>query len=157
AAFAGFNGATPHRHGHVFATTDGGKSWKDVSGNLPDSPVNSIILDPASSKTLFAGTDVGTFVTTDGGRHWSPLSSGMPVVAVWQLSFDPAHRTLAAGTHGRGAYTTSDPTLTPALVVSSSDAGVPVGPGSNVDYTINVRNIGNAAATGVTITDPIPA
>ena len=46
---------------------------------------------------------------------------------------------------------------TPSLVISKIDAGVPVGPGSKIDYTLTVRNIGNAAATSVTITDPIPA
>jgi uncharacterized repeat protein (TIGR01451 family) len=157
AAFAGFNGATKHRPGHVFATSNGGATWSNISGNLPDSPVNSLILDPSAPKTLYAGTDVGTFVTTDGGKHWVPLSTGLPSSSVWQLSFDPSHRQLAAGTHGRGAYTTTDPTTHPALVVSKSDPGTPVGPGSNVDYTINVRNLGNADATGVTIKDPIPA
>ena len=33
---------------------------------------------------------------------------------------------------------------------------MPVGPGSDLDYTITVRNIGNAAATDVRITDPLP-
>ena len=111
AAYAGFNGATKKRPGHVFATQDGGKCWDDVSGNLPDTPVNSIILDPSSNKTLYAGTDVGTYITTDGGKHWGPLSTGLPAVSVWQISFDPSHRQLVSGTHGRGAFTTSDPTL----------------------------------------------
>jgi uncharacterized repeat protein (TIGR01451 family) len=84
------------------------------------------------------------------------LSTGLPVVSVWQLSYDPSHRLLAAGTHGRGAFTTSNPTASPALVVSTSDSGTPVGPGSDITYTINVRNTGNADATGVTISDPIP-
>jgi uncharacterized repeat protein (TIGR01451 family) len=44
----------------------------------------------------------------------------------------------------------------PALVLSKVDSGVPVGPASNLQYTITLRNIGNVAATGVTITDPIP-
>jgi uncharacterized repeat protein (TIGR01451 family) len=157
AAYAGFNAATKQRPGHVFATTDGGASWTDISGNLPDAPVNSLILDPSTPNLLYAGTDVGTFVTTDHGHHWVPLSSGLPVTSVWQLSFDPSHRQLAAGTHGRGAYTTSDPTALPALVVSKSDTGAPVGPASDIAYTIKVRNLGNAAATGVSITDPIPA
>jgi uncharacterized repeat protein (TIGR01451 family) len=46
---------------------------------------------------------------------------------------------------------------TPALVVSKTDTGVPVGPGSELTYKIKVRNIGNADATNVRITDPIPA
>ncbi len=103
------------------------------------------------------GTDVGAFTTRDGGTTWTALGTGFPLVAIWQLALDPAHRVLAAGTHGRGAYLLADPATTvPALVVSKVDAGKPVGPSSNVDYTITVRNIGNAAATDVTITDPVP-
>ena len=52
---------------------------------------------------------------------------------------------LAAGTHGRGAYTLTNRSARPALVVSKTDSGLPVGPGSNIDYTITVKNIGNAA------------
>jgi photosystem II stability/assembly factor-like uncharacterized protein len=157
AAFAGFDSATPSRSGHVFKTTNGGQSWTNVSFNLPDSPVNSIILDPSYANTLYAGTDVGPFVTHDGGAHWAPLGSGFPDVAIWQLDLDPSHRVLAAGTHGRGAYRSTDTSgAAPALVVSKVDAGIPVGPSSRLDYTITIANIGNADATGVRLTDPIP-
>ena len=157
-AYDGFNAATPHRPGHVFKTTDDGKSWSDISGNLPDSPVNSIILDPAYPNTLYAGTDVGPFVTRDGGAKWTELGTKFPVVAIWQLDLDPGHRVIAAGTHGRGAFKITDTSAPkPALVLSKVDAGIPVGPGSNLTYTITVKNIGNAAATGVRITDPIPS
>jgi uncharacterized repeat protein (TIGR01451 family) len=64
---------------------------------------------------------------------------------------------LVAGTHGRGAYTLTNTGARPALVVSKSDSGKPVGPGSTIDYTITVRNVGNAAATGVSVTDPVPS
>ena len=36
------------------------------------------------------------------------MTKGFPLVAVWQLDLDPSHRVLAAGTHGRGAYTVAD-------------------------------------------------
>jgi uncharacterized repeat protein (TIGR01451 family) len=84
------------------------------------------------------------------------MGSGFPVVSIWQLDLDPSHRTIVAGTHGRGAYRLDDGSAASALVVSKVDAGVPVGPGSNVAYTITVKNIGNAAATGITVTDPLP-
>ena len=157
-AYAGFNGATPHRTGHVFKTSDGGATWKDISGNLPDSPVNSIILDPSYPNTLYAGTDVGPFVTHNSGATWLALGSGFPIVSIWQMDMDPFHRVIAAGTHGRGAFKLTDSTkAVPALVLTKADAGVPVGPGSNIDYTLTLHNIGNAAATGVKITDTIPA
>jgi uncharacterized repeat protein (TIGR01451 family) len=157
-AYNGYNAATPHQPGHVFKTTDAGESWTDISGNLPDNPVNSLTIDPSYPNTLYAATDVGPFVTYDGGVNWSALGGGFPIVAVDQIDLDTYDRVIGAGTHGRGAWQLKDNSrAVPALVISKVDGGVPVGPGSNVDYTITVRNIGNATATGVTITDPVPA
>ena len=156
-AYNGFDAATPKRPGHVFQTTDGGQSFKNITSNLPDTPVNSLIQDPAFPNTLYAGTDVGPFVTFNGGGHWYALGTGFPVVGIDQISLDTFHRQLIAGTHGRGAWTINDTSApAPALVIAKNDAGVPVGPGSNIDYTLTVSNIGNAAATGVRITDPLP-
>jgi uncharacterized repeat protein (TIGR01451 family) len=155
-AYNGFNDATPKRPGHVFKTTDGGRHWDDISGNLPDTPVNSIVLDPSFSNTLYAATDVGPLVTYDGGRHWGPMGTGFPTISIWQIDLDSQHRQIAAGTHGRGAYRLADSVSAPALVLSKADAGIPVGPGSNLTYTLTLTNIGNGAATGVTIADPVP-
>ncbi|HEX9545982.1 MAG TPA: hypothetical protein VF942_01525, partial [Acidimicrobiales bacterium] len=157
-AFNGYNAATPHQPGHVFKTTDAGASWDDVSGNLPDNPVNSITIDPSYPNTLYAATDVGPFVTYNGGETWFALGSGFPTVAIDQIDLNTYDRIIVAGTHGRGAYRLQDNSApVPALVISKADSCIPVGPGSSLDYTITVRNIGNAAATGVTITDPVPA
>ncbi|HEY3528694.1 MAG TPA: hypothetical protein VGK78_06045 [Nocardioides sp.] len=156
AAYGGFGAATPGNSGHVFATSDGGQHWRDISANLPDVPVNTVALDPANAKTLYVGTDVGAFYTANGGTTWFRLGGGMPKVSVWQLDYDASHGVLAAGTHGRGAYTLTNATARPALIVSKTDTGKPVGPGSTVHYTITVRNIGDADATGVSITDPVP-
>ena len=156
AAYNGYNQGTPHHPGHIFKTTDAGKHWKDISSNLPNVPANSVQLDASYPGTLYVGTDVGPFVTYNGGASWQPLGSGFPTVEIWQLNLDPANRNLAAGTHGRGAWTMHDPATVPALVVSKADSGVPVGPGTQIHYTITVNNIGNADATGVKVTDPIP-
>jgi uncharacterized repeat protein (TIGR01451 family) len=159
-AYAGYNGfdaATPKTPGHVFKTTDGGKSWTNITTNLPDSPVNSLVLDPSYPNTIYAGTDVGPFVTYDGGAHWGKLGSGFPNVSVWQLDMDPSHRTMDAGTHGRSAFTMDDGGTVPALVLSKVAADTPVAGASTLKYTITLRNIGNADATGVKLTDPLPA
>jgi uncharacterized repeat protein (TIGR01451 family) len=156
-SYSSFNASTPSRPGHVFRTLDGGLTWADISGNLPDSPVNSVILDPSFANTLYVGTDVGPFVTYNGGVNWYPLGTGFPIVAIWQLDLDSSHRLLAAGTHGRGAFSLSDTVAVPALVISKVDAGVPVGPSSQLQYTITLKNEGNATATGVVVTDLVPA
>jgi uncharacterized repeat protein (TIGR01451 family) len=114
------------------------------------------VLDPSSDRTLYAGTDVGAFVSTNSGGTWKRLGNGMPKVAVWQLDYDATNGVLIAGTHGRGAYTLNNRNAAPALVVSKADSGLPVGPDRDVDYTVTVRNLGNAAATGVKVQDPVP-
>jgi uncharacterized repeat protein (TIGR01451 family) len=155
-AFGGFNTATPGHPGHVFLTNNNGKKWTDISGNLPNVPVNSVIMDPSYPNTFYIGTDVGPFVTNNGGVHWEPLGSGFPIVAVWQMDLDPANRSLLAGTHGRGGWQLIDSaTQLPALVMSKTYPDTPVGPDTDITFSITVRNIGNADATGVTIKDKI--
>jgi uncharacterized repeat protein (TIGR01451 family) len=160
-AYVGYNGydeATPRTPGHVFMTTDGGTRWTDISRNLPDAPVNSLVLDPSYPNTLYVGSDVGAFVTYDGGGHWSLLGTGLPSVAVWQLDMDTLHRVIAGGTHGRGAFSITDGNdPAPALVIAKAAAATPVGPASNLNYAITLQNIGNGPASGVTVTDPLPA
>lgn len=157
-AYNGFDAATPKRPGHIFVTTDGGQSFRNITSNLPDTPVNWLIQDPAHTNTIYAGTDIGPFVSFNGGGHWYSLGRGLPISSVEQLNLDTFHRVLAAGTHGRGAWSLQDTSApAPALVFSKVDSGVPVGPGSFIDYTLSLQNIGNAPATNVRITDPIPA
>ena len=109
ATFSGFNGATPAAPGHVFKSTNGlaGATWTDISGDLPDIPVNAIAAIETKDRgrpvtALYAGTDVGVFESLDGGAHWRRLSKGMPNVAVFGLATDG--RRLVASTHGRGMF-----------------------------------------------------
>ncbi len=91
---------------HVFATTNGGADWTDISGDLPEIPVNDIIVDPAAVDHLYIGTDVGVYRTTDGGTTWEGLHEGFPIIPVTDLTFHPPTRTLCAATYGRSMFTT---------------------------------------------------
>jgi uncharacterized protein (TIGR03437 family) len=102
ASFSGFSMATPS--GHVFKTTNSGQSWADVSGNLPDIPVNTLAVDPDIPNTIYVGTDAGVMVTTDGGATWSSLGNGLPRVVVHSLVLHRSSRTLRAATHGRSVW-----------------------------------------------------
>ncbi len=157
-AFGGFSAATPTLPGHVFKTTDGGQTWSDIGANLVDVPVNSIVLDASDPRTLYAGTDVGPMVTRDGGQAWAPLGTGIPVVTVHQLDLNPYTRQIAVGTHGLGAWRLQDAgTRLPALIVRADAPDLPIGPGSLLTYTLKLRNVGNAEATGALLRDPLPA
>jgi photosystem II stability/assembly factor-like uncharacterized protein len=108
--FSGFSDATPGTPGHVFVSTNGigAATWTDISGDLPDIPVNAIAVDEGKGKgqlltALYVGTDVGVFESLDGGVHWRRLSRGMPNVAVFGLAIDSDGH-LVAATHGRGMF-----------------------------------------------------
>ncbi len=90
---------------HVFRTTDHGASWADISGNLPEAPVNDIVIDPDAPSTLVVGTDFGVFHSTDTGGSWQALGIGLPNVVVTDLTLHEPTRTLVAGTYGRSMWT----------------------------------------------------
>lgn len=88
--------------GNVWRTTDGGSTWTDISGNLPQAPVNSIVINPHIPKLLYVGTEVGVFASEDGGAHWSASNDGPANVAVDELFW--VEDILCAATHGRGCF-----------------------------------------------------
>lgn len=97
--------------GHVFKTTDGGLSFTNISGDLPNIPVSDIILDPDRPNTLYIATDIGVYVTTNGGLNWVPMGVGMPHVVVTGLVLQRTAQLLRASTHGRGAWDLQLPSL----------------------------------------------
>jgi len=89
--------------GHVFRTSDGGRIWSDISGDLPDLPVNTIAADVAAN-ILYVGTDAGVFASSDGGVHWFTVGERLPNVQVVELRLNLALKILVAATHGRGVW-----------------------------------------------------
>ena len=93
--------------GHVFETKDGGQTWTDVSGNLPDAPADDIVITPSGK--LVVATDVGVFTTLQGSTTWSRLGAGLPGASVNDLSFGPGNGYIIAATHGRGLWKIATP------------------------------------------------
>ena len=90
--------------GHVFKSTDAGNNWQNVSGNLPDVPHHSIIVDPDYNQNIYAGSDLGVYVTTNSGTSWNEYMSGMPYALVFDLGIVYPNRKLRAATYGNGVY-----------------------------------------------------
>ncbi len=86
---------------YVLKTTDGGATWSNITGNLPQAPVNDIVV---AGSTLYVATDVGVFRTTDGGTTWRTLGKGLPHLPVDDIQLDASTNELFAGTFGRGMW-----------------------------------------------------
>jgi len=90
---------------HIYRTLNKGQTWQNVSGNLPDIPINDLILDPADPANIwYIGTDAGVFATFDGGGNWESSNTGLPTVPVTDLTIHVPTRTLAAATFGRAMF-----------------------------------------------------
>lgn len=143
--------------GHIFETTDGGTTWTKITGNLPDTPVNWLQVEPILTGVLYIGTDVGAFATTDGGKTWTPMVTGLPNVAVLGLALDPATRTLWAGTYGRSIWALQlpqPPTVNLSstnLTFTTQNAG-----GVSAAQTVTINNTGGMALTipSITVSGP---
>ncbi len=133
ATLGGFSGL-PSRH--VFRTLDGGLTWTNVSGNLPDVPVSTIAIDPTDPNDLFVGTDVGVFRSVNGAAAWTSFNQGLPNATVTDLVFHPAGDLFAA-TYGRGVYRIAAPGSPVGLKPSAnlSYAPAPPAPGQSIAFT----------------------
>jgi photosystem II stability/assembly factor-like uncharacterized protein len=91
--------------GHLWKTTDGGTTWADVSGNLPDVPVNDVLL---TGGKIVVATDLGVVISANGGATWSRLGSSLPYTTALDIHLGPDAR-LYAATHGRGIWSIAKP------------------------------------------------
>ncbi|TGV01978.1 VPS10 domain-containing protein [Flavivirga rizhaonensis] len=91
---------------HVYKSNDYGKTWVEISSNIPASPVNVIKEDPMNENILYLGTDNGVYVSFNQGLVWEAFGNGLPSVAIHDLVVQPDAKHLLLGTHGRSIYKT---------------------------------------------------
>jgi hypothetical protein len=88
---------------YLYESNDYGKTWKSITGNLPESVANVIIQDPVNANLLYAGLDNGTYVSLDRGVTWQ-LFNSMLNVASYDMLVHPRENELVVGTHGRSVF-----------------------------------------------------
>ncbi len=94
---------------YVLKTTDKGRSWRPIMGDLPDwGSAHTIAEDHVDPDLLFVGTEFGLFYTQDGGDGWVRMTSGFPTIAVRDLEIQRRENDLVVGTFGRSIYILDD-------------------------------------------------
>lgn len=97
----------PGSGGHVFESTDGGATWTDASGDLPDAPATDLLIIDG---TMIVAMDVGVFVANAANpTTWSNLGVGVPHAAVNDLTLTPDGSSIVASTYGRGLWSIPTP------------------------------------------------
>jgi hypothetical protein len=135
--------------GHVWKTTNAGAVWTDFTANLPDSPVNAVMVD-ATNGTVYVGSDVGVFVTGTTAANWievgpdpsSGLSGFLPNVAVSALAIfnSGGQKLLRASTYGRGIWQ-SDLAAGPDFQLAVSNTPLILFPGQSSAFNGTVTAV----------------
>ena len=116
--------------GTVYASTNGGASWTNITSNLPEAPANSIVIDPNDANTLYLALDTGVYITTAvttcaTENCWSIYGTGLPNSPVVQLAaFNSGGQSLLrAATYGRGIWQV--PLITAAATFTTATVAPP--------------------------------
>ncbi len=102
-----------HKYGdfrpYLVKSTDRGRSWTSIAGDLPDRHlVWRVVQDHVEPDLLFAATEFGVFFTVDGGVGWTELVTGMPTISLRDIDIQRTHGDLVAGSFGRGIFILDD-------------------------------------------------
>ena len=97
---------------HLYMSTDGGADWNNISKNLPDLPLNDVLVDPNNASVVYVASDGGVFVTqnvanceSSGGQCWNILGTSLPMAPAVTLAATVAGGGfLRVGTYGRGIW-----------------------------------------------------
>ena len=110
---------TMHNYGvsSIWYTNNGGTTWMEKEGNLPDMPVKTILQNPLNTEEVVVGTELGVWYTNDfssASPSWHSAFNGMSNVKVTDLDLRDDNAIYAA-TYGRGVFSgvfTATPLLT---------------------------------------------
>jgi photosystem II stability/assembly factor-like uncharacterized protein len=150
--YTGFTAKNPQfSTQHVFMTTDNGTTWKDITGvpngaqNLPDLPLNSVVIDPGTSPhTIIVSSDVGVLRTVDQGRTWQVYGVGFPATLATALALDTTSTPslLRVSTYGRSVLEL-DAANGPLLAINGNLGFGRVCLGSGSKQILQLFNVGS--------------
>ncbi len=110
----------------LYKTTDYGKTWTKITGNLPTGPLayaRVIAENPNKKGMLFAGTGNAFYYSMDDGQNWKQFKEGLPAAPVTWIVVQKEYHDVVLSTYGRGLYILSDITpLEQGLMESSVTA-----------------------------------
>ena len=94
---------------YVYRSTDRGRTWLAITGDLPARGTTYVVVeDHVDPNLLFAGTEYGLFFSQVRGNGWTQLKGGLPTIAVRDLWVQKRRDDLVVGTFGRGIYILDD-------------------------------------------------
>ncbi|WP_066223437.1 PA domain-containing protein [Formosa haliotis] len=136
---------TFHNYGvnNIWYTTDGGTTWSQKDGNLPDLPVKAILQNPLKLDEVVVGTELGVWYTANFSSNsptWKSAFNGMSNVKVLDLDMRD-NNTIYAATYGRGVFSGKFTSASLSVEDNVLASGISLYPTvSNGEFKINSKS-----------------
>ena len=106
---------------HAFLSRDGGQTWTDINGSLPDVTTQAAVWGPANR--LYVGNMLGVYESPDLGATWT-RNEGLPAIRITDLVYNPRTNRLVAATYGRGIWAFDFTAAAPVLRGDANNDGL---------------------------------
>lgn len=93
-----------HQGKKIFKSTDGGTSWTNISGSLPNLPANCVTFMNNSNGGVYVAMDVAVYYRDNSMSDWILFNAGLPNVEVTDLDIQYTLGKLRVATFGRGVW-----------------------------------------------------
>jgi len=94
---------------YIVKSTDRGRSWKSIAGDLPERQILwRFAQDPIKKDLFFVGAEFGIVFTIDGGARWIQLTGGVPTIPFRDIEIQARENDLVGASFGRGFFILDD-------------------------------------------------
>lgn len=102
-----------HKYGdykpYILKSSDKGKSWKIINGDLPNRLlIWRLVQDHVNKDLIFAATEYGIYFTYNGGTNWVQLKGGVPTISFRDITIQRRENDLVGASFGRGFFILDD-------------------------------------------------
>ncbi len=88
----------------VFISRDFGWSWQNITYNLYNMPINTVVIDHSDASNIYLGAEIGVFYKSMDDTEWKLYNPNLPNVSINDLKIQYGTNTLRAATWGRGLW-----------------------------------------------------
>lgn len=104
----------------VYRTSDGGSTWINITYNLGDMPIRSVVIDHLDASNIYLGAEIGVFTMPMNASNWVLYNPNLPNCTIEELEVVNGSNTLKIATWGRGMweYTLVDRNTFPSIITT---------------------------------------
>lgn len=154
----------------VYMTNDAGTTWQNITYNLGNMPVRTVVVENSTDVTIYVGTEIGVYKKSVSSTSWQMYNANLPNVTVQELEINYGANTIKAATWGRGIWEAKlagkenypeivKTEITSPVTFESPKVGVAQYVTSNINYAGTISNAKVAWAINApnfNLTDVIP-